>query len=365
MAFVPEPLPNAGDILIGSWPNGPIDIHTLSANPDGTFSPELDGFYSSLPEGATADLHFIPTGDFANDLAFTNWVKEEVSIMHIDPATGLPQPGAMTLLVSDLGKGPWGLDFDPVTGNLFIANFHGEPSNGLVQIAGFSFPVMDGDGDGVADDQDQCPGGDDNVDSDGDLVPDFCDDCPLHAEDDPDGDGVCGSPLVLSCEGFEGIDYSLEAELLDEGGVMVTDTDITAPLAKVLFFSVDGADPVDLSSEIAPDDFAFTDKMWRTLLAEDQMLAPGTYAVTMESSDDLEYIINPTCSVWIMQELPPEPLDDPIDYTLDDPLDDGSIHDGSIHDHPKCSKKRSKKASKKKRKASKKHKHKASRKGCR
>ena len=36
----------------------------------------------------------------------------------------------------------------------------------------------DNDGDGVPDDQDICPGGDDNVDTDGDTVPDFCDLCP-------------------------------------------------------------------------------------------------------------------------------------------------------------------------------------------
>jgi len=36
----------------------------------------------------------------------------------------------------------------------------------------------DGDGDGVCDADDICPGGDDNVDADGDGVPDFCDVCP-------------------------------------------------------------------------------------------------------------------------------------------------------------------------------------------
>jgi hypothetical protein len=229
----------------------------------------------------------------------------------------------MTLLVSDLGQGPWGIDFDPISGNLFIANFRGDPNNGIVQITGFPAPIMDSDGDGVPDHLDVCAGGDDNVDSDGDLVPDLCDDCPLHAEDDPDGDGVCGSPLILSCEGFGGDNSSLAAELLDESGVMVTDGEITAPFAEVLFFSVDGSDPVDVSSEVAPADFSFSDGMWRTMLAKEQMEAPGTYAVTMESNAALDYMIAPTCSLWIMQEV-----------LLPD-------------DTPKCSKKASKKCSKK------------------
>ena len=50
----------------------------------------------------------------------------------------------------------------------------------------------DSDGDGIPDDQDICPGGDDNVDTDGDFVPDFCDPCPLDPNNDADGDGVCG-----------------------------------------------------------------------------------------------------------------------------------------------------------------------------
>jgi hypothetical protein len=66
---------------------------------------------------------------------------------------------------------------------------------------GFAWPVRDGDvaaappdmdGDGVPDDQDICPGGDDTIDSDNDLVPDDCDPCPYDAQNDGDGDGVCG-----------------------------------------------------------------------------------------------------------------------------------------------------------------------------
>lgn len=51
----------------------------------------------------------------------------------------------------------------------------------------------DTDGDGVPDDQDICPGGDDNLDGDSDGAPDFCDACPADANNDSDGDGSCDS----------------------------------------------------------------------------------------------------------------------------------------------------------------------------
>ncbi len=47
----------------------------------------------------------------------------------------------------------------------------------------------DSDNDGVCDEFDICPGGDDNVDTDYDGIPDHCDPCPLYP--DTDGDGVC------------------------------------------------------------------------------------------------------------------------------------------------------------------------------
>ena len=48
------------------------------------------------------------------------------------------------------------------------------------------------DGDGVLNESDVCPGGDDTVDTDGDGVPDDCDVCANDADNDADGDGVCG-----------------------------------------------------------------------------------------------------------------------------------------------------------------------------
>jgi len=52
----------------------------------------------------------------------------------------------------------------------------------------------DADGDGVCGDVDNCPDvpNTDQTDTDGDGAGDVCDDCPFDADDDLDGDGVCG-----------------------------------------------------------------------------------------------------------------------------------------------------------------------------
>lgn len=72
--------------------------------------------------------------------------------------------------------------------------------------------IFDSDGDGISDELDLCPGGDDSLDEDGDGVPDDCDICDGDdASGDPDGDGVCSDgdncpddpnkvdPLVCGC----------------------------------------------------------------------------------------------------------------------------------------------------------------------
>lgn len=85
----------------------------------------------------------------------------------------------------------------PVSTDRWRAEFRqvGCPSNEsgprIVELDGFV--SSDGDGDGVPDDEDICPGGDDTIDTDGDLVPDACDACPLDFDNDADGDGVCGN----------------------------------------------------------------------------------------------------------------------------------------------------------------------------
>ena len=60
----------------------------------------------------------------------------------------------------------------------------------------------DEDGDGVCDDEDNCPtvANDGQADSDSDTFGDACDPCPLDASNDNDGDGACGD--VDNCPGL-------------------------------------------------------------------------------------------------------------------------------------------------------------------
>ena len=53
--------------------------------------------------------------------------------------------------------------------------------------------ACDDDNDGIPNENDVCPGGDDLIDGDADGVADFCDACPLNNPDDTDGDGICDS----------------------------------------------------------------------------------------------------------------------------------------------------------------------------
>jgi hypothetical protein len=86
----------------------------------------------------------------------------------------------VVLLLSGCGGGPDSPDSGPIVADA------GNPPD-----AGSCAPDHDQDNDGVCDDQDTCPAGDDHVDADGDGVPDACDKCPGFDDHlDSDGDGI-------------------------------------------------------------------------------------------------------------------------------------------------------------------------------
>ena len=115
------------------------------------------------------------------------------SAYHFDLSTcGAACTETDKLTASDAGAGDFLGRSVAVSGGLAVA---GAPNDdGALADSGSAYlfvVVSDSDGDGVPDDQDVCPGGDDMVDTDSDAVPDFCDDCPLDPDNDADADGLC------------------------------------------------------------------------------------------------------------------------------------------------------------------------------
>ncbi|MCP3686020.1 MAG: S8 family serine peptidase [bacterium] len=90
--------------------------------------------------------------------------------------------------------------------------------------------VQDSDGDGVPDDQDVCPGFDDNVDSDGDGVPDGCDGCTdvdqdtycAETNDCDDSDASVNPAAVEACNN---IDNDCDGSI-DEGLILQCGSDV-------------------------------------------------------------------------------------------------------------------------------------------
>jgi hypothetical protein len=145
LAFMPSELSalNGIDLLVGDWYRGITDGYSLTDNGDGIFTPVLiEGaihYSNSGVDSVTGDQHFVPSGDFANDMMFAD-SEGTIGIIDIDPNTGFPVTGAIIPFASGFA-GPWGLEFDPITNDLFVSNWGGEPSNGITQISGFPAPV--------------------------------------------------------------------------------------------------------------------------------------------------------------------------------------------------------------------------------
>ena len=132
------------------------------------------------------------------------------------------------------------------------------------------------------------------------------------------------TPPVYACEGFDSpMDrlvtvkknraLPLKATLLDSFEVVLTDLDLLSPpVVQVLFDSgVPGDTPVDVTDDALPSGqssdgnvFSFDDSTdrWKYNLKTKNYDAPGTYTITMESGDESEYLVDPTCTATFVVE---------------------------------------------------------------
>jgi hypothetical protein len=162
LAFAPwriDPGTGFGTLQVSAY-NGdpdttPRDVYEVPLSPvgDGFFTPGTATRFLSLPGGDTPGtvngLCYVPAGPFTGSLMYTSFDAGEVRYLDIDPATGLPIDSVSGLpelgtdspidhlFASDLGVGPVGLDFDPLTNDLFISTFQGTPLNTITQVGGF------------------------------------------------------------------------------------------------------------------------------------------------------------------------------------------------------------------------------------
>jgi hypothetical protein len=156
---------NGIDLLVGHIRRGTTNGYTLTDIGGGFFEPVLKVFYTntigvSIRSFVTADLHFVPSGSFANDLMFAN-NPGRIDIIDIDPSTGFPvletdpnsiPPNKLRPVIIPFASGfdgSWGLEFDPITNDLFVSIFEFhldptielDPTGKIIQISGFHTTV--------------------------------------------------------------------------------------------------------------------------------------------------------------------------------------------------------------------------------
>ncbi len=147
-----DPGTGFGRMQISSWQGANLYEVPLTSGAGGIFTPGAVTLFVTLPQQGTGAIQYVPSGPLAGNLMYVNWNFGEVRLLTIDPATGLAvdkgtgQPTLGTTdpvdarFASGLGVGPWGLEFDPLTNDFFVATFRGDPANTIVQIGGAGFP---------------------------------------------------------------------------------------------------------------------------------------------------------------------------------------------------------------------------------
>lgn len=94
----------------------------------------------------------------------------------------------------------------------------------------------------------------------------------------------------------------LKAKLFDAAGVEMTGSSLVKPPVVQVLYDSGAGTAVDVTLDALPvgqgtdgNQFVYTSAKWQYNLKTTLYTAAGTYTVFMESGDDTEYVINPTC----------------------------------------------------------------------
>ncbi|MEE2714335.1 MAG: hypothetical protein VX913_16310 [Planctomycetota bacterium] len=138
LRIVPPGLPGAGNCYVSSYTQGSIYQIPLTPNPNGngTFQvpPNSATLFATTPVGAEG-MGFIPSGPYAGSILHSNYDNGDLTVIVLDTVTGLPTGQTETFITNV----PWpmGVDFDPLTGDLFVATNNGlNPGGNLYHFSG-------------------------------------------------------------------------------------------------------------------------------------------------------------------------------------------------------------------------------------
>ena len=133
----------------------PVEFRTiynvpLTPREGGFFEPQSAQPFVTLPISGGGGIHYIPSGPDEGNLMYTEYTEaffKTINIVSIDRVTGFPIDHEVGLPVlgtefprverfARVGKFPVGLEFDPLTNDLFVSTV-----NSLIRVTGFPPPA--------------------------------------------------------------------------------------------------------------------------------------------------------------------------------------------------------------------------------
>jgi len=136
---------------VSSWLGDGLYNVPLTDLGGGLFEPGTAELFVTLPQQGTGAIQYVPQGLFTGNLMYVNWDYGEIRLLVIDPESGLPvdaKSGKPTLgttnpedirFAHDIGVGPWGLEFDPLSLDFFVSTWGLSTGDVIMQLSGPGF----------------------------------------------------------------------------------------------------------------------------------------------------------------------------------------------------------------------------------